>query len=362
MFRFALLLALVAGAIAAPLCLTYKATAIANAPRITSNLICENFTQSCLLEVFARFDDSLFTTGSAVTFGADIISEDWNVNQPVHTFVQPPQPQGMLTCVENMNGCDPGVGCNVVITYSYNVAAEWSTYNIVVFLSLIYRVSPSTPITCADWQTWEDFATLQPGSLGLVQPDSQGFYTFPFPPGPNLATLINPCVKPTCGNGVVDVGEQCDGGQCCTTDMCLFEGPSIVCNAFTGALCESGTELCSQPVTNTPTPSQSATSTASASATPTPSATRTPSSSPSTSRSATPSPSAPPTPSNSPTASNTPSNSRTPSTTASASATPTPSTSVSSTGTPSSSPSAPPTPSPSVGPRCEEVCDRYYPL
>lgn len=50
------------------------------------------------------------------------------------------------------------------------------------------------------------------------------------------------CLGPiTCGNGVQDAGEQCDGGGCCTTG-CTFAGPSFVCRA-SAAPCDAA-ETC----------------------------------------------------------------------------------------------------------------------
>lgn len=42
------------------------------------------------------------------------------------------------------------------------------------------------------------------------------------------------CVTATCGNGSVEIGEQCDGGECCTAD-CTLKGPTEPCGRETRA-------------------------------------------------------------------------------------------------------------------------------
>jgi hypothetical protein len=49
-------------------------------------------------------------------------------------------------------------------------------------------------------------------------------------------------VLAVCGNDIVEPGEECDGGACCTSS-CEFESAATVCNAGSGDLCDPD-ELC----------------------------------------------------------------------------------------------------------------------
>jgi hypothetical protein len=51
-----------------------------------------------------------------------------------------------------------------------------------------------------------------------------------------------------CGNNIVEVGESCDGGLCCTAS-CNFVGPGVVCHqpvsaCDSGAVCSGYSALC----------------------------------------------------------------------------------------------------------------------
>jgi hypothetical protein len=52
-----------------------------------------------------------------------------------------------------------------------------------------------------------------------------------YPPGHACACQCPPCA--VCGNGIVEPGEQCDGGACCTP-ACTFQPSSLVCRPSTG--------------------------------------------------------------------------------------------------------------------------------
>lgn len=344
MLRALLVVLVVAGALAAPVCLDYSTTVLDNNPGLTSGIFCANNSGSCDLRFFARFDDAAFNSPGVgfTSFGTFIESTSVRPGQLSSALQQPPLQQGTFACLESTTSCDPGVTCRVTLQYNYALPDSWTQYDVTVFVTFAYSVSPSLPISCSTYQTWELSATLQIGSLGLITGDSEESYFYDIPPGPSLQTLVEPCLAPLCGNGQVDPGEQCDGGQCCSPEDCQFLGTDNICNAFTGATCVGSTDVCPSPVTNTPTPTTipSPSSTSSASISPTPSNLPTPS----------------------PTPSNTPSISVSPSTTSTTTASSTPSNSPTPSQTPSNSPSTSPTPSPSPGPRCEEVCERYYPL
>src|SRR5258706_10188856 len=49
---------------------------------------------------------------------------------------------------------------------------------------------------------------------------------------------------PVCGNGVVETGEQCDGGICCTK-TCTFKGSAYVCDVVNGTFCGPSSATCS---------------------------------------------------------------------------------------------------------------------
>jgi hypothetical protein len=45
------------------------------------------------------------------------------------------------------------------------------------------------------------------------------------------------CIPSTCGNGVIEVMEECDGGECCASD-CRLRGPSEPCGGVATPVCQ----------------------------------------------------------------------------------------------------------------------------
>jgi len=87
----------------------------------------------------------------------------------------------------------------------------------------------------------------------------------------NVTSCGGQCISnrcDNCGNGIVDVGEACDGGDCCNS-TCQFRSSTFVCRAATGTCdvaetCTGSSALCPSDV-NSCTTSTAAASTGAAS-------------------------------------------------------------------------------------------------
>ena len=76
------------------------------------------------------------------------------------------------------------------------------------------------------------------------------------PLGSQICTRDGRCVCPTCGNGVVEPGEECDGGRCCTADTCRFAPRGTRCGLTddgTAVTCTGASATC--PTRPRPCPS-----------------------------------------------------------------------------------------------------------
>jgi hypothetical protein len=69
-----------------------------------------------------------------------------------------------------------------------------------------------------------------------------------YPPGHACECQCPPCI--VCGNGIVEPGEQCDGGPCCTP-TCTFQPGTLVCRAAAG-VCDA-VEYCTGSAATCPT-------------------------------------------------------------------------------------------------------------
>ncbi len=114
--------------------------------------------------------------------------------------------------VESGEQCDGGVCCNSNCTFAM----------------------PS--MACTDNGLFCDGAESCNGSGGCVSAGN------PCPGGTNCIESTDTCdTGAVCGNGTVETGEQCDGGECCDPD-CTFSSTATACSS-NGVFCD-GTESC----------------------------------------------------------------------------------------------------------------------
>jgi len=102
----------------------------------------------------------------------------------------------------------------------------------------------SDPCGCGDFNVFPiNYDTTPWGEICLTLQDGESYTS-----QRTTISSFKPAVSAVCGNGIVESGEQCDGGSCCTS-TCTFQSSSTVCRSSAGACdiaehCTGSSSLC----------------------------------------------------------------------------------------------------------------------